>query len=137
MKILFVCTGNAHRSPVAEALMKKFRPDIKADSAGIVVSIPISEEARNFLTGEDALQCLKSAPESLNSKKLEEYDLIVAMENMHKDAVLARCPRCAARLMVWDIDDPYYLPEEASEGVFRQIRDKVEQLAKSLQKGHG
>jgi protein-tyrosine-phosphatase len=58
VKILFVCTGNAHRSPVAEALMKKFRPDIKADSAGIVVSIPISEEARNFLTGKDALQYL-------------------------------------------------------------------------------
>jgi protein-tyrosine-phosphatase len=117
--------------------MKKFRPDIKADSAGIVVSIPISEEARNFLTGKDALQYLKSTPENLNSKKLEEYDIIIAMENMHRDAVLARCPRCAARIMVWDIDDPYYLPAEAGEEVFKQIRDKVEQLAKSLQKGHG
>ncbi|MHA2405466.1 MAG: arsenate-mycothiol transferase ArsC, partial [Candidatus Hermodarchaeia archaeon] len=34
MKVLFVCTGNACRSPAAEALLKKFNPQIDVDSAG-------------------------------------------------------------------------------------------------------
>jgi len=48
MKILFVCTGNAYRSPVAEALLKKLKPGIEADSAGVSPAIPISEVAKHF-----------------------------------------------------------------------------------------
>jgi protein-tyrosine-phosphatase len=33
MKILFVCTGNSFRSPVAEALMKNIKQDFEAGSA--------------------------------------------------------------------------------------------------------
>jgi protein-tyrosine-phosphatase len=38
--VLFICSGNAFRSPVAEALLKKAKPDLKADSAGINRRIP-------------------------------------------------------------------------------------------------
>ncbi|UCH71344.1 MAG: low molecular weight protein arginine phosphatase, partial [Candidatus Bathyarchaeota archaeon] len=34
MKVLFVCTGNSFRSPVAEALLKKLRNDLEVESAG-------------------------------------------------------------------------------------------------------
>ncbi|MFQ6074475.1 MAG: low molecular weight phosphatase family protein, partial [Candidatus Bathyarchaeia archaeon] len=58
MKVLFVCLGNAFRSPVAEALLKKLKPEVEADSAGINPSIPISEAARRYLAREDAEQHL-------------------------------------------------------------------------------
>lgn len=132
LKVLFVCSGNAYRSPVAEALLKKFKPEIDVDSAGIHAVIPISEAAKKYLARENAEKYLKNAPEGLDSKQLGEYDLIVAMEPRHKDAVLSKCPECADKIVVWNIDDPYFLPHGHAEKIFRQIRQKVRELAVSL-----
>ncbi len=132
MKILFVCMGNAFRSPVAEALLKKLKPEIDVDSAGISSSIPISEAARRYLAGENAEKYLKQIPESLYSKQLSEYDLIVAMEKRHKDIILSRCPECESKIVVWNIVDPYFLPGGHTEKIFKQIKDRVVELADSL-----
>ena len=132
MKVLFVCSGNAHRSPLAEALLKKLRPDLEVDSTGIHVVIPISEEARKFLAKDSAEQYLKQVPEDLDSKQLYNYDLIVAMEQRHKDAVLDRCPECESKIIVWNIRDPYFLPPEYAEKIYKQIKEKVTELANYL-----
>ncbi len=132
MKVLFVCLGNAFRSPVAEALLKKFKPEIEVDSAGINPSIPISEAARKYLARENAEQYVKKTPESLNEKDLDKYDLIIAMEPRHRDAVLSRCPECENKTVVWNIDDPYFLPHGYTEKIFKQIKYKVAELVDSL-----
>ena len=132
MKILFVCSGNAYRSPVAEALLKKLRPEIDVDSAGIDPAIPISEAAKSYIGRENATKYLKQAPEGLDKKKLNGYDLIVAMKQQHKDAILSRCPQCAGKTVVWNIEDPYFLPHGYTEKIFKQIKGKVGELAESL-----
>lgn len=132
MKILFVCSGNAYRSPAAEALLKKLKPEVDVDSAGIHPVIPISEAAKRYLARENALRYLKRTPESLDQKKLDEYDLIVAMEQEHKEVVVSRCPECEGKTVVWNIDDPYFLPNGYAEKIFKQIKDKVSELANSL-----
>jgi len=132
MRVLFVCSGNAFRSPVAEALLRKLRPDIQVDSAGINAAIPISEEARKYLAKENADSFVKKSPESLDSKQLSQYDLIVTMESKHKKAVLSKCPQCEDNTVVWKIEDPYFLPIKSTEKIFNQIRQKVKELADSL-----
>ena len=132
MRILFVCSGNAYRSPVAEALLRKLRPEIKVDSAGIHPAIPISEAAKSYLGRENATKHLKQTPEGLDKKKLDEYDLIVAMKEDHKDAILSRCPKCTDRIVIWNIDDPYFLPHGYTEKIFKEIKGKVAELANSL-----
>jgi len=132
MKVLFVCAGNAHRSPLAEALLKKLRPDVEADSAGLHVAIPISEEAKKYLARENAEQYLKKTPESLEQKDLNQYDLIVVMEPRHKDAVLSRCLECEDKILVWNVQDPYFLPPEYGEIIYEQIKQRVKELADSL-----
>ena len=72
MKVLFICSGNAYRSPVAEALLKKYNPEIEADSAGTNISIPISSVAKQFLIKENAKGYLKQ--ELVNGKQNEQSD---------------------------------------------------------------
>ena len=132
MKVLFVCSGNSYRSPVAESLLKKIKPTIDVDSAGTNTSIPISEAAMRYLVRENALEYLKSAPESLDSKKLQGFHLIVAMEQIHKEAILKKCPECEGKIVVWNIEDPYFLSYGSSVPIFNKIKAKVNQLVDTL-----
>jgi protein-tyrosine-phosphatase len=132
MKVLFVCSGNAYRSPVAEALLKKHLPSAEVDSAGTDPAIPISVAAKEYLKSEAALQYLKQAPEGLGQKDLTSYDLIIAMKPRHKTAVSTECPHCTDRITVWNIDDPYFLPHGHTKRIFDQIKMKVLELTTSL-----
>lgn len=132
MKILFVCSGNAHRSPLAEALLRKLKPDLQVDSAGLRVSIPISEDVKKYLAREDADRFLKKNPESLVSRQMKSCDLIIAMQQRHKDAILNICPECESRIVVWNIEDPYFLEHEDAEKVYDQIKAKVKELAENV-----
>jgi len=79
-----VCSGNAYRSPVAGALLKKFRPDIDVVSAGTHAAIPVSDEAKEYLARENAVDHLKEKPESLDNKRIDKYDLIITMKQEHR-----------------------------------------------------
>jgi len=127
-----VCSGNAHRSPLAEALLRKMRPDWVVDSAGMHVAVPIADEVREFLRGESAEEFLKSGPESLGGKRLGGYDVIVAMEEVHRDYVLSLCPECRDKVVVWNVRDPYYLDREDAWKIYEKIKEKVAELVKSM-----
>ncbi len=129
MKVLFVCSGNAYRSPVAEALLKKARPDWAVDSAGIDPATLVSPEARRYSAMERVEQYLKATPEGLDAKELDSYDIIVAMKGEHREIILDRCQACEDRVVVWNIEDPYFLPQGYAERVFTQIKEKVTALA--------
>jgi len=131
MRVLFVCSGNAHRSPLAEALLRKMRRDWIVDSAGMHVAIPIAEEIKEFLRRESAEEFLKNSPEGLGGKGLMDYDVIVTMEKGHRDYVLSLCPECGDKVVVWNVRDPYFMDREDAWKVYEQIREKVAELAKS------
>lgn len=132
MKILFVCTGNAFRSPVAEALLKKLRGDLEADSAGTYPASRVAPNAKRLLERENASKNLKKTPEGIEQKNVEEYDLIVAMKEEHRDYLLKEYPQLSEKVIVWDIDDPYLLPAGSDRRILKEIREKVRELSASL-----
>ena len=132
MKILFLCTGNAYRSPLAEALLKKLRPDLTVDSAGLHVAIPIPKQVKDYLSGRNSVNFLKTYPESIEDKKLATYDLIVAMERRHSQAVFRHCPQCKDRIVLWNIQDPYFEEHNVTDRIFNEIEKRVNELAESI-----
>jgi len=134
MKILFVCTGNSYRSPVAEALLKKVRGDLEVESAGTHPAGMIAPNAKKFLEKENALKNLKGAPEGIDQKNLEEYDVIIAMKQNHKNEILRRYRQMVDRIQVWNVDDPIHLPYGSDKKVFGQIKRKVLELVESIKR---
>ena len=134
MKILFVCTGNSYRSPIAEALLKKVRGDLEVESAGTHPTDSVASNAKKFLKKENVLKNLKGAPEGIDQKNLEEYDLIIAMKQNHKKEILRKSPQTEDRIQVWNIDDPVYLPSGSEQRVFEEIKEEVLKLAESIKR---
>jgi len=128
-KVLFVCTGNGYRSPICEALLKKLRPDLEVDSAGTKIVGKITKEAREYLRSESAIQYLKKKPESIDSKQMEQYDLIIAMEQRHRDSVLKKCPECKNKVVVWNVRDKSRFLHRRTEKANKKMKKNVTEYA--------
>jgi protein-tyrosine-phosphatase len=102
------------------------------DSAGTKIVSKITKEAREYLMSEDALQYLKKIPESIDSKQLEQYNIIIAMEKRHRDSVLKKCPECKNKIVVWDIPDKIFFLRGRTKKINNQMKKKVTEYAESL-----
>ena len=101
MKILFVCTGNTCRSPMAAALMrreldKRGRTDIIIESAGLAAfGEPASRNAVDTVAELDekyAAPLKDHISRSVTAEQIEEADLIAVMSDSHAAAVIERGP---------------------------------------------
>jgi protein-tyrosine phosphatase len=97
--ILFVCTGNICRSPVAERLATAYAtrvaiPELQASSAGTraLVGHPVDPDAARALEGLGG-DASNHKARQVTAKLLSTADLVLTMSTAHRNAVLELAPR--------------------------------------------
>lgn len=139
MKLLFVCTGNTCRSPMAEAIFNHMaeKEDISAiaDSAGIsaINGLPVSENAVLALK-EMEIDLSGHTSKALTNELLSQNDKIICLTNSHKNAVIARYPEFSDKCSVLGrgIDDPYGMPLSEYRAARNEIMEAVKVLIREL-----
>lgn len=112
-RVLFVCTGNTCRSPLAEGMFSLTARTrglaAEARSAGIaaVNGIPISKHTETILK-EKGTQASAKGSQALTAEHVDWADLILTMTMGHKKSILQQYPAA--------VDKTYTLKEFAGSG---------------------
>lgn len=132
MKILFICSGNTCRSPMAEALIKNkcsSLGDITVSSCGLYAFSGDSASAESIETMKNyGIDLTNHRSRAFSAYMIDEYDLFVVMTNEHKSALSGTVPENKIIVLGGGIPDPYGMGIEA----YRHCADKINTALDSI-----
>src|SRR6476646_5072325 len=137
--VLFVCTGNVCRSPMAEGLFRHVvqgRGQYRVISAGLgaMEGQPPSPYAVQAVK-ELGIDISAQRSRMLTSQMVDEADLILGMTHSHLDTVMMLYPHAAEKVfLLREFDDALAIFEKdisdpigGSFDVYLECRDQIEQ----------
>lgn len=145
MEVLFVCTGNTCRSPLAEVLLRKALATLKVRgisvaSAGIAAA-PGSPASQGSISVLDSHELAKHSSRQIEESILAQADLVLTMTTAHKETLNRLFPKYSDKIYTlgkyaWgedrDIADPYGGGREEYLVAKAEIQGAVEKVAQLL-----
>ncbi len=135
--VLFVCTGNTCRSPMAEHMFKKMlmeyrlAEEVSVRSAGLssVTGQHISHNALKVLVRRGLQHVERHRARRVSHEQVSGANLVLAMTMDHKREIIRRFPEA--------VDKVYTLLEYATEDVLtKQLWDEWQKLTVETQLAH-
>ena len=125
--MLFLCSFNSVRSPIAAALLRHVRGSrVLVQSAGIRIGVPIDGFAVAAM-GELGIDLKDHVPQTLAELEDQSFELVVTLspEAHHQALELTRTQAIA--IEYWPIPDPTAVdgPREARLDAYRAVRDAL------------
>ena len=137
MEIVFVCTGNTCRSPLAESIAKSMSDQFQFSSAGLFAyeGGPISSNSERIILEEQlAPATLSHQFDEADSRK----DLIITMTNGHKAHIKAMYPNSNVYTLKeytgaqGDIIDPYGGDYGVYLNTYHELSHYIEKMISKL-----
>lgn len=133
LRVLFVCTHNAVRSPMAHGLTRRhFGAAVDSASAGVYSSGAVDSRAVSVMA-EIGVDLAAHRPADLGALEaggddLGAYDIVVALSGAAADAAQTLVRYSGAALEVWPVDDATRsapADADAELAAFRAVRDAL------------
>lgn len=137
-KVMFICSGNTCRSPLAEGLFKKYIADkgitdIEVDSAGVAVFSGDDVSVNSALVAiKHGVDISLHRAKQLNPQHISETDLFVCMSDSHEKIVGRYVDK--SHILTLNVDDPYGKSVENYEKCALQIEKSFPEILSVLQK---
>jgi protein-tyrosine-phosphatase len=139
--VLFVCTANICRSPMAAAILHRRIADmgladrVHVESAGMWArdGQPAAEDAVTVLAGR-GISLTDHRSRALTEKMLEAADVVLAMEEAHRRSIFYLAPKYLRKVLLLtelvgnheDVADPYGGPIEGYVNTAAQLEALID-----------
>ena len=141
-KIVFICTGNTCRSPMAEGLFKALNGEqktgLEAISAGIFTNNGMSASENAVIVAKElGADISNHKSQMLNGDIVNDAKYLVCMTGAHYDQILLKFPNVSDKLFTLsptDIDDPFGGNIDEYRSCATQIKSAVESIIERLSK---